>query len=124
MHHACCDDLRHDCFGAQKTSGNAADDSGQSSFTYKKYSSHDDYFRALKYKMRTVSVGIAEHVDLDNIIPIPGLDGGKIFFIILKVISRGKIDDEMEYKATLVGMALILALFVLITFNDVKNLFG
>ncbi len=59
-----------------------------------------------------------------NIIPIPGLDGGKIFFIILKVISRGKIDDEMEYKATLVGMALILALFVLITFNDVKNLFG
>lgn len=60
-------------FGAQETSGNAADDSGQSSFTYKKYSSHDDYFRALKYKMRTVSVGIAEHVDLDNIIPIPGL---------------------------------------------------
>jgi regulator of sigma E protease len=59
-----------------------------------------------------------------NIIPIPGLDGGKIFFIILKVISRGKIDDEMEYKATLVGMALILMLFILITFNDVKNLFG
>ena len=59
-----------------------------------------------------------------NIIPIPGLDGGKIFFIILKVISGGRINDEMEYKATLVGMALILALFVLITFNDVKNLFG
>ena len=59
-----------------------------------------------------------------NIIPIPGLDGGKIFFILLKIISRGKIDDEMEYKATLVGMALILALFVLVTFNDVKNLFG
>jgi membrane-associated protease RseP (regulator of RpoE activity) len=30
----------------------------------------------------------------------------------------------MEYKATLVGMALILMLFILITFNDVKNLFG
>ena len=59
-----------------------------------------------------------------NIIPIPGLDGGKIFFILLKVISGGKIDDEMEYKATLVGMALILALFVFITFNDIKNLFG
>ena len=59
-----------------------------------------------------------------NIIPIPGLDGGKIFFIILKVISGGRINDEMEYKATLVGMALILALFVLITFNDIKNLFG
>ena len=59
-----------------------------------------------------------------NVIPIPGLDGGKVFFIILKIISRGKIDDEMENKATLIGMALILALFILITFNDVKNLFG
>ncbi len=59
-----------------------------------------------------------------NVIPIPGLDGGKVFFIILKIISGGRIDDEMENKATLIGMALILALFILITFNDVKNLFG
>jgi regulator of sigma E protease len=59
-----------------------------------------------------------------NVIPIPGLDGGKIFFILLKVISRGKITDDMEYKATLVGMALLIALFVFVTVNDVRNLFG
>ena len=59
-----------------------------------------------------------------NLLPIPGLDGGKIFFIILKVISGGRITDDMEYKATKVGMILLLTLFVLITFNDLKNLFG
>ena len=59
-----------------------------------------------------------------NIIPIPGLDGGKIFFILLKVISRGKIGDELEYKATLVGMALLIALFVFVTYNDITNLFN
>ncbi len=57
-----------------------------------------------------------------NIIPIPGLDGGKIFFIILKMISLGRINDDMEYKATVVGMALLLALFVFITYNDIMNI--
>ena len=59
-----------------------------------------------------------------NLIPIPGLDGGKIFFILLKIISGGRINDDMEYKATVIGMAVLLALFALITINDVMNLFG
>ena len=59
-----------------------------------------------------------------NIIPIPGLDGGKIFFILLKVISGGRINDDMEYKATVVGMALLIALFVLVTYNDIMNIFN
>lgn len=59
-----------------------------------------------------------------NLLPIPGLDGGKIFFIILKVISGGRITDDMEYKATVAGMVLLLSLFALITFNDVMNIFG
>ncbi len=59
-----------------------------------------------------------------NIIPIPGLDGGKIFFIILKVISRGRITDDMEMKATMVGMVLLLSLVILVTVNDVRNIFG
>lgn len=59
-----------------------------------------------------------------NLIPVPGLDGGKIFFILLKVISGGRITDDMEYKATLAGIALLITLVVLITFNDLVNLFG
>ena len=50
-----------------------------------------------------------------NLLPIPGLDGGKIFFILLKIISGGRINDDMEYKATLVGMAVLIMLFVFIT---------
>lgn len=67
---------------------------------------------------------VSLNLALFNLIPIPGLDGGKIFFILLKVISRGKINDDMEYKATVAGMVVLLALFILITMNDVRNLFG
>ena len=59
-----------------------------------------------------------------NIIPIPGLDGGKIFFILLKIISGGRINDDMEYKATIVGMAILLARFVFVTYNDIMNIVG
>ena len=59
-----------------------------------------------------------------NLLPIPGLDGGKVFFILLKVISGGRITDDMEYKATIVGITLLIALVILITFNDLNNLFG
>lgn len=59
-----------------------------------------------------------------NLLPIPGLDGGKLFFIFLKIITGGRINDEMEYKATVVGMALLLMFFVMVTANDILNLFG
>ena len=48
----------------------------------------------------------------------------QIFFIILKVISGGRINDDMEYKATIVGMAILLALFVFVTYNDIMNIFN
>ena len=67
---------------------------------------------------------VSLNLALFNVLPIPGLDGGKLFFILLKIISGGRINDDMEYKATLVGMAILITLFVLITINDVMNIFG
>ena len=67
---------------------------------------------------------VSLNLALFNVLPIPGLDGGKIFFIILKVISGGRINDDMEYKATIVGMAILLALFVFVTYNDIMNIFN
>ena len=57
-----------------------------------------------------------------NILPIPGLDGGKLFFIVLKILTGGRVTDDMELKATIVGMGLLLAFVVFITFNDISNL--
>ena len=67
---------------------------------------------------------VSLNLALFNLLPVPGLDGGKIFFIILKVISGGRINDDMEYKATLVGMTLLIALFVIVTYNDIMNIFN
>ena len=59
---------------------------------------------------------------LFNVLPIPGLDGGKILFTILNRITGDKITSEMEYKITAVSMIFIWVLFCGVMINDMLNL--
>jgi regulator of sigma E protease len=55
-----------------------------------------------------------------NILPIPGLDGGRFFFILLEVITGKKVDPKIEGYIHSVGMSLLLLLMVVITWNDIS----
>ncbi len=54
-----------------------------------------------------------------NILPIPGLDGGHIFFLMVEAITRRPPSDRFMEWAQYVGMAIILALMALAIFNDI-----
>jgi regulator of sigma E protease len=58
---------------------------------------------------------------LTNLLPLPALDGGRLVFILVEVIRRRRIDPRKETIVHLVGMALLLALMLLITFQDILN---
>lgn len=47
-----------------------------------------------------------------NILPIPGLDGGHVLFLLVEVITRRKPSDKFLERATTVGFILILALLI------------
>ncbi len=53
-----------------------------------------------------------------NILPIPGLDGGHIFFLLVEAITRRPPSEKFMERAQYVGMALLLALMALALFND------
>jgi regulator of sigma E protease len=55
---------------------------------------------------------------------LPALDGGRIIFVIIRGITGNMITDKMEGKVHTIGMMLLLLLFVLITWNDIVNLFN
>lgn len=58
-----------------------------------------------------------------NILPIPALDGGRVLFIIIEVLRRGKrMSPEREGLINLIGMGALLFLVLLVTINDIKNL--
>lgn len=59
-----------------------------------------------------------------NILPIPALDGGRFFFILIEAITRKKVPAKFENYAHMIGMALLLGLIVLITFKDILRIFG
>lgn len=58
-----------------------------------------------------------------NVLPIPGLDGGRLFFIILEAVTRRKINPKVEGYIHAVGMVLLIALLVLVTIKDVGQIF-
>ncbi len=58
-----------------------------------------------------------------NILPIPALDGGRLFFIVIEMATRRKVNQKFESYAHAIGMALLLFLIILITFRDLLRLF-
>lgn len=56
-----------------------------------------------------------------NILPIPALDGGHVFFLLYEVIARRKPSDAFMERAQTVGMTLLLLLMLLAIFNDFRN---
>ncbi len=57
-----------------------------------------------------------------NILPLPALDGGRLFFIIVQVITGKKPSPRIEHLVHTAGLFLLLAFITYITFNDVLNL--
>ena len=54
-----------------------------------------------------------------NILPIPALDGGHVFFLFYEMIARRKPSDKFLEYAQITGMILLLLLLFWANFNDV-----
>ena len=59
-----------------------------------------------------------------NLLPIPGLDGGHVFFLFIEMITGRKVSDKVIEKATLVGFILLVALLLYANGLDVLRLFN
>lgn len=57
-----------------------------------------------------------------NLLPIPALDGGRLVFLILELLRGKPVDPEKEGMVHMAGMMVLMALMVVILFNDIRNL--
>lgn len=60
---------------------------------------------------------------LVNLLPVPALDGGRLFFLGIEWVTRRKIPALTERRANNVGFAVLLLLMLLLTIRDVSRLF-
>ena len=58
-----------------------------------------------------------------NILPIPALDGGRLLFVIIEWVRRGKrISPEREGLVHLVGFAVVIMLIFVLSYGDVTRI--
>lgn len=67
---------------------------------------------------------ICVNLAIINMLPLPALDGGRIIFVIYTMITGKTVSEKVEGAIHMVGMALLLALMVFVTMNDITRIFG
>lgn len=63
------------------------------------------------------------NVGFINLLPLPAFDGGRLLFVIIEKISGKKVNPKLENTIHAIGFFLLMALMLLITYNDIIKLF-
>jgi regulator of sigma E protease len=65
---------------------------------------------------------ISLNLGVMNLLPIPVLDGGHLFFYAIEAIRGKAISHKTQQIGFRFGLSLVLALMVFTTFNDVRQI--
>lgn len=79
----------------------------------------DRGFIWLLFFMALISVNLA----VVNFLPLPIVDGGQFLFILYEQVFKRPVPIGIQNAATLAGLVLIGSMFIVVTFNDIMNLF-
>jgi regulator of sigma E protease len=64
---------------------------------------------------------ISLNLGLVNLLPFPALDGGRFIFLFVRKLTGRALTDEMEGKVHFVGLLLLFALMIFVTFQDITR---
>ncbi|HRT00893.1 MAG TPA: site-2 protease family protein, partial [Fervidobacterium sp.] len=71
----------------------------------------------------TIVAMITINLGIFNLFPLPALDGGRIIFALIEMITRRKINRNVENWIHAIGFFLLIGLVIFITFIDVGRFF-
>lgn len=76
----------------------------------------------LVYLMQFVAF-LSVNLAIFNLIPFPALDGGRLAFVVFEALRRGKrVSPEKEGLIHLVGLAILIGLMLIVSYNDIVRL--
>ena len=72
-----------------------------------------------------ISATISLSLGVINLLPIPALDGGRIFFVLLEIFRGGKrISASKEALVHFIGFTMLIGLIILISIQDIIRIFS
>lgn len=70
-------------------------------------------FLLLLTAMLSINLGII------NLLPIPALDGGQIFMLLIEKLKRGEIQTDIKEKLIIISYVVLIGLAIFIAYNDI-----
>ena len=70
------------------------------------------------YMLALISLSLG----LTNLLPFPPLDGGKVVIYLVEAIRRKPMKEELEIKLQMLGFAILIALSIYVTYNDILRI--
>lgn len=67
---------------------------------------------------------ISLNLAIINLLPIPAMDGGRLFFLLIEALSGRRVHADFERWVHTIGMIVLLSIGILITFSDIGKLFS
>jgi regulator of sigma E protease len=77
----------------------------------------DAFFANTMWLIGAIAVGLG----FANLLPLPALDGGRIFFVLYEWIVGKRLNPRLENVVHGIGFILIIALSFLVALNDIIN---
>jgi regulator of sigma E protease len=74
------------------------------------------------YTLLLIMALITINIGVFNLLPLPALDGGRLFFMLIEMIRRKPIKPKYEGMVHAIGLALLLILMAVVTFSDIMKL--
>lgn len=65
---------------------------------------------------------LSVNVGIFNLLPIPILDGGRIFIILIETLIGRKLGERVQNGIMMAGLLALVAIMVFATWNDISNL--
>lgn len=72
--------------------------------------------------MLNICILLSANLGIMNLLPIPALDGGRLVFLIVEAVRGKRLDPNKEGAVNLVFLMLLMALMVVIMFNDIRKI--
>ena len=69
-----------------------------------------------------MAVLLSANLGVMNLLPLPALDGGRLVFLLLEAVRRRPVNREVEGMVHFAGLMLLMALMVVVMYNDILKI--
>ena len=73
-------------------------------------------------EMLNISILLSANLGIINLLPIPALDGGRLFFLLVEAVIKKRLNQNIEGFIHFIGFVLLMFLMIFVLYNDIRHL--